>query len=78
MSIQIPSDASLNVQAAFRELDRQLSRLVAKSTGISREEFENLKKDIRDQFTQVGRKATHLDFRDVFRGWRRSRPGVRA
>ena len=68
MSLQIPSDASANVQAALRELDTKLERIAAKSSGISREEFESLKKEIQDQFTQTGKKATHLDFRDVFRG----------
>ena len=40
MALQIPSDASANVQAALRELDTKLERLATKSSGISREEFE--------------------------------------
>jgi hypothetical protein len=71
MTLPLPISAAIDVQVAFRDVDRRLLQLERDSrtaNPVTRLEFDQVVRALREETTTAVRKATFLDFNDVFRG----------
>ena len=70
MSLPLPVSAAIDVQTAFRDVDRRLlslERTGRTAGGVSQIELDRIVRGLRDEIGATGRKANFLDFNDVFR-----------